>query len=66
MEISVTLDKTDEVLSFGLTRLFKRYFWDLENYVKYRPGFFNDSYFAVPYLNHELGRQIVAVYQIPK
>ena len=63
----ITLDETANILFFELRRLFERvpYPAELFNYAKIRKGSLNGSYFAVPYVNKELQRQVVAVYELP-
>lgn len=67
IEIEITLDSRNNVLFFELTRLFERipYPAELQNYLKVKKGSLNASYFAVPYINEEVQRQIVVIYEIP-
>lgn len=65
MEVMLTLDYNDNILFFKLERLFERFPWKLENYFKYKKGRMYETYFAVPYIDYDNNRQIVAVYSVP-
>lgn len=62
MELKVTVDRTDMVRDVKLIRMFERVpGWTLKNYFRMRRDW-QKSQFAIPYVNYELNRQIVAVY----
>jgi hypothetical protein len=65
MEIMLTLNHNDDLLSFKLERLFERFPWTLGNYLKYKRGKSYETYFAVPYIDYERDRQVVLVYSVP-
>lgn len=65
IELMITLNSNDDVLAFKLERLFERFPWTLGNYLKYKRGRSYETYFAVPYVNYEMQRQLVLVYSVP-
>ncbi len=56
------MDRTDNVKQARILRMFERIPWELGNYMKLRRSW-TKSQFAVPYINYELNRQVVAVYE---
>jgi hypothetical protein len=65
IELMITLNHNDDLLAFKLERVFERFPWTLGNYLKYKRGRNYDTYFAVPYIDYELQRQLVLVYSVP-
>lgn len=63
MELKVKVDRTDTILDTKLVRMFERIpGWTLKNYFRLRRDW-EKSQFAVPYVNYELNRQVVAIYE---
>ncbi len=50
MEVSITLDYQDNIKDFKLHRMFERFPWKLQNYIKFKRGW-SKSQFAVPYID---------------
>lgn len=62
MEFLVIMDRTDNIKQAKLLRMFERIPWTLSNYFKLRRSW-HKSQFAVPYIDYENNRQIVAIYE---
>lgn len=62
IEVLLVLDRNDNIQQGKILRMFERIPWELGNYVKIRRHW-QRSQFAVPYVNYELGRQVVAIYE---
>lgn len=58
----LTVDRHDSIRAIKLLRMFERIPWELGNYFRLRRGW-DRSQFAVPYVNQDLGRQVVAIYE---
>lgn len=65
MEIKVLLNHNDDILEFKLERLFERFPWELQNYFKYKRGRLYETYFAVPYIDYDIQKQVILVYSVP-
>jgi hypothetical protein len=62
MELVIDVEADDSVKHVHLLRMFERVTWQLKNYFRFRRGF-DKSQFAVPYINVEENKQVVAVYE---
>jgi hypothetical protein len=62
IEFLVVMDRTDNIKQAKLLRMFERIPWTLVNYFKLRKSW-EKSQFAVPYLDYENNRQVVAIYE---
>lgn len=58
----LVLDRTDNIKTAKVLRLFERIPWTLGNYFKLRRSW-QKSQFAVPYVDYESDRQVVAIYE---
>lgn len=56
------MDRTDNIKMAKVLRMFERIPWTLGNYFKLKREW-HKSQFAVPYVNYELNRQVVAIYE---
>lgn len=61
MEFLIVMDRTDNVKLAKLMRMFERIPWTLSNYFKLRRSW-HKSQFAVPYIDYENNKQVVAIY----
>lgn len=62
LELLLVMDRTDNIKLSKVLRLFERIPWELGNYFRLKRGW-EKSQFAVPYVDYEMGRQVVAVYE---
>lgn len=61
MEFLFVMDRTDNIKLGKLLRMYERIPWTLGNYFKLRRSW-HKSRFAVPYIDYENNRQIIAIY----
>ena len=61
-ELMLTVDKWDNIKTSKVLRMFERIPWALSNYVRIKRGW-RASQFAVPYIDYENNRQLIAIYE---
>ncbi len=61
-ELMLTVDKWDNIKTSKVLRMFERIPWTLGNYVRIKRGW-SASQFAVPYVDYEKNRQLIAIYE---